>query len=104
MRHELAVTLVVCGTLLALAPPLYDYFAGRAQASAMLEVVKAVASQSDAKIQTTVWPQLSSDYRFGCWMLGAMTIAIGVIGGWRRASYHHAEYDAPYPSTEGASR
>ena len=27
MRHEVATTLIICGTLLALAPPVSDYFA-----------------------------------------------------------------------------
>jgi hypothetical protein len=27
--------------------------------------------------------QMSSEYRFGCWALGAVMILIGTIGGWR---------------------
>lgn len=90
MRHELAVTLVSCGTLLALAPALYDYSAGRAQIATVAEIAQTVA---DAQGRVTVpsYPQLGGEYRFGCWLLGAAAIAVGMIGGWSQASCHPAE-------------
>jgi hypothetical protein len=73
MRHEVATTLIICGTLLALAPPVSDYFADH-QISQILQERKDFNS-----VSLGILP-MSSEYRFGCWALGAVMIGIGVLG------------------------
>jgi hypothetical protein len=75
MRHKIWVTLIICGTIIVLAPPLSDYLANRGIAEMLIE-------RKDFNTVSLGLP-MSTEYRFGCWALGAAMILVGTIGGWR---------------------
>jgi hypothetical protein len=77
MRHEVAIVLIICGTLLALAPPASDYYNQR-------EALQVLVDRPNLDDLHITFPQMSSEYRFGCWALGAAVIGVGIYGGWRR--------------------
>jgi hypothetical protein len=81
MRYKIWITLVVCGTLLALAPPVSDYLASYQVAQVMVE-------RKDFSSVSLGQPLMSSEYRFGCWALGAAMIVVGIVGGWRQHGDH----------------
>ena len=76
MRYKIWIALIMCGTLLVLAPPISDYMASY-QIANVLE-----AQKESQKINFIVTP-MSGGYRFGCFLLGATMIGVGVFGGWR---------------------
>lgn len=73
MRYEVVTTLILCGTLLVLAPPISDYLARR-------QVVEVFVARTEFNNVTLNVEPLSSEYRLGCWILGAAMICIGVFG------------------------
>ncbi len=85
MRHEVAIVLIICGTLLALAPPASDFLKER-------QATQVVLQREDITHWTISGTAMSSEYRFGCWALGAVMIGVGIYGGWRR----EAAADDPY--------
>jgi hypothetical protein len=76
MRHEVAIALIACGTLLALAPPFSDYLVRR-------QVAEVIVSRTDFNNVSFNVEAMSSEYRFGCWILGATMISIGVVTSFR---------------------
>lgn len=84
MRYKIWLTLIVCGTLIVLAPPLSDYLFNH-QVSQML-----IERKDFANFSFGIAP-MSSPYRFGCWALGSLMIAVGIIGGWREPASHPDE-------------
>jgi hypothetical protein len=61
MRQQVVSTLIVCGTLLVLAPPLFDYFASH-------QVAQVLTDSSYKNVNMGV-ATMSSEYRFR--LLGA---------------------------------
>jgi hypothetical protein len=76
MRYKVWIALIVCGTLLALAPPVSDYISN-------YQISRVLLERKDFNSVSFGIAPMSSEYRFGCWALGAAMIGIGVIGGWR---------------------
>lgn len=76
MRYKIWITLIVCGTLLVLAPPLSDYLSNYRLSLLLVE-------RKDFNSINFGLAPMSSEYRFGCWALGAAMILVGTIGGWR---------------------
>jgi hypothetical protein len=83
MRYKIWITLIVCGTLIALAPPLSDYLFNH-------QVQRMLIERKDFNSMSFGTPLMSSEYRFGCWALGGAMIAVGTIGG-RRESDRRAD-------------
>jgi len=75
MRTEVTIVLVICGTLLVLAPPASDYFATQ-------QAAKLLAAQHDFQSVHFGIQPMSETYRLGCWALGAAMIFVGIVGGW----------------------
>jgi hypothetical protein len=59
MQIAIAITLIICGTLLILAPAAHNLM---------------LASTSDV-----VWRGMSGPYQFGCWLTGISMIATAVM-------------------------
>ncbi|HVT26724.1 MAG TPA: hypothetical protein VHE81_01790 [Lacipirellulaceae bacterium] len=76
MRYKVWIALIVCGTFLALAPPVSDYLASR-------QIAQMLVERKDFNSVSLGQPLMSSEYRFGCWALGAAMIGVGTVGGWR---------------------
>jgi hypothetical protein len=75
MRYEVATTLIICGTLLALAPPVSDYISDQ-------QIAQILVARKDFTSFSMGIPPMSTEYRLGCWALGAVMIGIGVVGSW----------------------
>lgn len=72
MKPAVSVTLIICGTLLILAPWLFQYL----QLRELTELAAALK-----------WDQLNydssrqqEDYAFFCWISGAAMVLLGVFG------------------------
>jgi hypothetical protein len=76
MRYKIWLTLIICGTILVLAPPFSDYLANHRISEILIE-------RKDFNSVNLGLAPMSSEYRFGCWALGAAMILVGIIGGWR---------------------
>jgi hypothetical protein len=76
MRYKIWITLIVCGTLIVFAPTLSIYLANR-------EISQIMIERKDFNSFSLGHAPMSSEYRFGCWVLGAAMILVGTIGGWR---------------------
>jgi hypothetical protein len=76
MRYKIWMTLIICGTIIVLAPPLSDYLSNYRISQMLIE------RKDFNSVSLGILP-MSSEYRFGCWALGAAMILVGVIGGWR---------------------
>jgi hypothetical protein len=76
MRYKIWMTLIVCGTIIALAPPLSDYLSNYRISQMLIE------RKDFNSVSLGILP-MSSEYRFGCWALGAAMILVGILGGWR---------------------
>jgi hypothetical protein len=76
MRYKIWLTLIICGTIIVLAPPLSDYLINYRISEMLIE-------RKDFNSVSFGLSPMSSQYRFGCWALGATMILVGVIGGWR---------------------
>ncbi|MCA9238338.1 MAG: hypothetical protein KDA44_22855 [Planctomycetales bacterium] len=73
LRYEMAVTLVICGTLLAITPPVSDYFARR-------QIAEVIIARTDFQTVSMAVDTLSRPYRASLWLLGAVMIAVGIGG------------------------
>jgi hypothetical protein len=71
MKAPVAVALIVVGGILILAPAISDHLA-RAQ-------VVAVMAARDMPEVTLHPDQMSSAYRFGCWLIGGIMIAVAML-------------------------
>jgi hypothetical protein len=76
MRYKIWLTLIICGTIIVLAPPLSDFLASHRISTILLE-------RKDFNSVNFGLAPMSEQYRFGCWALGAAMILVGTIGGWR---------------------
>jgi hypothetical protein len=76
MRYKIWMTLIICGTIIVLAPPLSDYLSNYRISQMLIE-------RKDFNSVSLGLSPMSSEYRFGCWALGAAMIVVGVLGGWR---------------------
>ena len=66
MRHEVAIVLIVCSTLLALAPPVSDYAMNHQMTQLLLEhKMDRTDVNSSYNINLPGQP-ISSEYRMGC--------------------------------------
>jgi hypothetical protein len=79
MRYKIWIALIVCGTFLVIVPPVSDYLMNYRVSQMLLE------RKDFNSVNLGVLP-MSSQYRLGCWALGAAMILVGVIGGWREES------------------
>jgi hypothetical protein len=75
MRKYPAIVLIVCGTLLALAPSASDFIQG-------LQVAEALSGHSPANPSGFYRQPLEESYRIGTWLLGGSMVGLGLIGGW----------------------
>lgn len=73
MKPAIAITLIIAGTLLILAPPIADYF-WRADAVRLLE--KPGVHHVDLR------GDMGDGYRAACFIAGAAMIVVGIIGSW----------------------
>lgn len=102
LRYEVAVTLIGCGTLLALAPPLSDYLAMRQIASIIVE------REDFNRVSMGIEP-MSETYRAGLWTLAAAMIGIAVAGSlagskspWHELDADEASDPSSLPTPSGA--
>lgn len=79
MRYKIWLTLIICGTIIVLAPPLSDYLLSYRISQTLIE-------RKDFNNFSLGQSAMSTEYRFGCWVLGAAMILVGTIGGWREDS------------------
>jgi hypothetical protein len=77
MRNHIAIVLILCGTVLALAPSASDYLQGWQMAQAMSEPASATASGFFRQ-------PLEETYRIGTWILGGTMVGLGILFGSRR--------------------
>ena len=83
MKTPIAVTLVIMGALLVMAPAISDYFYQRNLVSLM---------ERSGVTSVTLAGQMSDLYRFGCWLTGTGMIGIAVLfAGFGRTREAHAE-------------
>jgi hypothetical protein len=74
MRNNVAIALIICGTVLSLAPSASDLLQGWQMAQALSEPASATASR--------FFPQpLEETYRIGTWILGGTMVGLGIIFG-----------------------
>jgi hypothetical protein len=74
MRTLVAIVLILCGTLLVLAPALMD-FMDRISIAALL------ADRTDLNSISLSPQPMAAIYRLVCWTLGGAMILIGTAGG-----------------------
>jgi hypothetical protein len=75
MRFYVAVVLVLCGTLMAIAPIASDFI----QNQQIAELVSHGAEW------TYVRPPLKDDFCVASWIMGGAMIGLGIIRGWQPA-------------------
>lgn len=85
MRYKIWLALIICGTIIVLAPPLSDYLANHRISEILIE-------RKDFNSVNFGLSPMSGEYRFGCWALGAAMILVGTIGGWRDNSGHPVDH------------
>ena len=78
MRAILAIVLIVCGTLLALAPSASNYLQGR-------EMSEYLAQREDVRGVLFFRQPMGDEYRLGAWILGGVMIGLGALAGWHAA-------------------
>lgn len=71
MRTAIAITLIICGTLLVLAPAIYDFLLAA-------QVTDVLVTRTDLNSVRAGEP-LASFYRLVCWVVGVAMIATAVI-------------------------
>jgi hypothetical protein len=79
MRNFVAVGLIVCGTILALAPAASDYL----QSRQIGEYLAAPSQPGAAKFMRQPVPEA---FMVAGWILGGAMISLGIFGGSRSAS------------------
>ena len=72
MRSDFLIALLICGTLIVALPPISDQMDNQTRVALLS---RPNAQPSDAYVEG-----MSSDYRVGCYLLGAVMIATAVIG------------------------
>ena len=75
MRIYVAVVLVVCGTLLAVAPIASDFIQNQ----------QIVGLMSNGGEWTYVSPPLNENFCVASWLMGGAMIGLGIISGWQLA-------------------
>jgi hypothetical protein len=75
MRKYTAIALIVCGTILALAPVVSDFIQG-------LAVAEAMSGRSPREPSGFYRQPLEESYRIGTWLLGGSMAGLGLISGW----------------------
>ncbi len=79
MRYRIWLALIICGTILAFAPPLSDYRLNYRVSQMLIE-------RKDFNSVILGLAPMSSQYRFGYWALGGLMILVGTIGGSREVA------------------
>jgi hypothetical protein len=74
MRNNIAIVLILCGTVLALAPSASDFLQGWQMAQALSEPASATASGFFRQ-------PLEETYRIGTWILGGTMVGLGILFG-----------------------
>ena len=71
MKSPVAVTLIIVGGLLIFGPVIADH-------SARAQVVTIMTEQKLTSVNLNP-PPMSSQYRFGCWLVGSLMITVAVL-------------------------
>ena len=80
MRYQVAIALVVCGTLFALMPSISDYLHE-------YQVSQFLAVRTIQPGITRINQPFGVTFRAAAWVMGSSMIALAVLGsGWRRPS------------------
>jgi hypothetical protein len=87
MKIEIAITLIICGTILIAVPPASDYLQRDQVAKVMIEKPEATS--------VMVGEAMSEEYRLGCWFTGAAMIGVAVIASLRAGRRQHAGHGEP---------
>ena len=74
MKSAVAITLIICGTFIVVIPPISDF---------LRTLVVARLMENIHPVSINLTGEMSDSYRFGCWLLGAMMIGIGVLASLR---------------------
>ena len=85
MKTSVAVTLIVMGTLIILAPPASDYLHQR-QLSSLI----ARPEVSEVRLPGTMCDM----YRFGCWLAGVTMVLMAIRGSLGRKCANNPEEKA----------
>jgi hypothetical protein len=75
MHKCTAIALIVCGTLLVLAPIGSDFIQG-------LEIAEALSGRSPVHLSGFYRQPLEESYRIATWLLGGSMVALGLTRGW----------------------
>jgi ABC-type phosphate transport system auxiliary subunit len=90
MKTEISIALIICGTILIIAPPASDYLYRQ-------DVKQVLIEKPDATTVTFSGDVMSEEYRIACWMVGTGMIVVTVIASIaaarRQAAAHH--HDGP---------
>jgi hypothetical protein len=78
MRSYVVFVLILCGTLLALAPIGSDFVQGR-------QIAEFVSQDVDLSGKPFFRQPLDENYRLASWVLGIAMISLGIIKGWQPA-------------------
>ncbi len=76
MRRQIALGLIICGTLLALAPVLSDFVQG-------LQMAQALGHDIAATDSTFLRQPLDGSFQVASWLMGGAMVTLGAVGGWR---------------------
>ena len=85
MRSYVVYVLIVCGTLLALAPIASDIVQAQ-------QLAEFASQRPDFNGPAFFRQPLDENYRLGSWVLGIAMISLGIIRGWRPAAVMGENY------------
>jgi len=80
MKTAVAITLIIAGVIVVAIPPLSDSWRTLMLTRLMEQGATSVNMEG----------RLEDLYRFGCWLLGAIMIGIGVFGSFTRSTVAHS--------------
>jgi len=96
MRTYVAVSLIVCGTLLSLTPSVSEYLQGQ-------QVAQFLSEHQDGAAWTFFRQPLDEEYRLAGWILGGTMIGLGILGGCRRTEEPRQLADDRHSSLFGSA-
>ena len=81
MRSSVLVTLIICGTLLVLAPAIADHLKDQTNLEITQAAAKILAQPGVNTVNLSRPEPMQTPTKFGFWLTGTMAIVAGVIGG-----------------------
>jgi len=87
MKIEIALALIICGTILIAVPPASDYLHNQ-------QVVQVMVGKPEAT-SVVIGENMSQEYRLGCWFVGAAMIGVAVLASLVAGRRQHAERKDP---------